>query len=133
MGYNGDSFYRLQELYKIGREMALQELSRRKPIPNNRVDQHIEEAVVNMPFHQPAFGWVRVSNELRKKGIFISAAGVSCVWQLHNLETFQERLKALESRVAKDSIILTEAQLVALELKREQREARGEIETEHLG
>lgn len=93
----------------------------------------IEEAVVALAFEQPAFGQVRASNELRKKGVFISAAGVRCVWQRHDLEIFSKRLKALEARVAQDGIILTEAQMIALERKREQREAHGEIETEHPG
>ena len=86
-----------------------------------------------MAFEQPAFGQVRASNELRKKGVFISAAGVRCVWQRHDLETFPKRLKALEARVAQDGIILSEAQLIAIERKKEQREAHGEIETEHPG
>ena len=103
------------------------------PLSKNRVEPAIEEAVVKMAFDYPAYVWIRVSNELRKRGIFISAGGVRSVWQRHNQEIFDKRLKALEGRTEQDGLILTEAQLIALERKKEKKEAHGEIETEHPG
>ena len=133
MGVSRDTFYRYKEAVDDGGVESLFDKNRRVPNPKNRVDLNIETAVIQYAIDEPAHGQVRVSNELRRKGIFVSASGVRSVWLRHDLANFKLRLKALEAKVAEDGIILTESQVQALERKQQDDEACGEIDTVHPG
>ena len=133
MGLSRDTFYRYKSAMDAGGIDALFDQNRRKPNLKNRVDASIEEAVKEYAVAYPAHGQERTSNELRKQGIFVSGSGVRSIWLRHQLGNFKERLKALEAKVASEGIILTEAQVVALEKKKFDDEACGEIETAHPG
>ncbi len=133
MGLSRDTFYRYKTAVEEGGVDALIDQNRRKPNIKNRVDELTEEAVVAYAVEQPAHGQVRASNELRKRGVFISPSGVRSVWLRHQLARFKDRLKALEVKMAEENMILTEAQVQALERKRNDDLVSGEIETAHPG
>jgi transposase InsO family protein len=131
--YAHDYFLRSKELYDAGGEAALQELNRRQPLLTNRGAPKIEATVGALALEQPAWGQVRVTNELAKLGLSISQAGVRGDWQRHALETMSKRLGALEAKVALEGVLLTEAQLAALEKAQADKEAHGEFESECPG
>jgi transposase InsO family protein len=133
LGYSRDTFYRLKRQYDEQGMEGLQEISRRKPNLRNRVPEETEAAVLELALEYPAFGQVRIAAKLLERGISLSPAGVRCVWQRHGLETMAKRLRALEAKVAAEGGVLTESQIQALERAKEEKEAHGEIETEHPG
>ena len=133
MGYSRDTFYRYKSAVDEGGVAALLERTRRKPNMANRVDETTEHAVRDFAIEFPAYGQARTSNELRKQGVFVSPSGVRSIWLRHDLANFKNRLKALEAKIAEEGVILTEAQVQALEKKKHDDEACGEIETVHPG
>ena len=133
MGLSRDTFYRYKAAVEEGGVDALIDKNRRKPNVKNRVDELTEEAVVAYAVEHIDHGQVRASNELRKRGVFISPSGVRCVWMRHKLASFKNRHNALEEKMAQEKMILTEAQVQALEKKKNDDLVSGEIETAHPG
>ena len=133
MGYSRDTFYRYKSARAEGGVEALFDANRRKPNLKNRVDELTEKAVRDYAVEEPAHGQTRLSNELRKRGVFVSPSGVRSIWLRHNLECFSKRLKLLEQISAKSGAVLTESQVQALEKKKLDDLASGEIETAHPG
>ncbi len=133
-GVSRQHFYDIKKAYEEHGLEGLRENSRRKPCIKNHVAPEVEEAVVQMAMEYPAYGQARSSNELHKAGILVSSGGVRSIWLRHGLETFKKRLAALEEKAAKEGLVYTEAQLVALETAQRQQETDPEeIETEHPG
>lgn len=112
---------------------GLVEKARNKPRYGNRVLPEIEQKVLDYSLEFPTHGQVRVENELKKKGIQISAGGVRGIWLRHKLEKKHLRLKRLEEWSVKTGNVLTESQVKALEEAKEEKQGHGEIETFHPG
>ena len=68
----------------------------------------MEKAILAMALDKPAYGQVRVANELTRQGQFVSPTGVRSVWLRHDMERFGQRLKALEAKAAQENLILTD-------------------------
>ena len=74
MGVSRQHFYDIKKAYEEGGLEELKEKSRQKPNRKNRVPEEVEDAVIKIAEDYPAYGQVRAGNELRKRGITISAA-----------------------------------------------------------
>ena len=93
MGLSRDTFYRYQAAVEESGVEALLDWSRRKPNRKNRSDERVERAVVDDALEQPAHGQVRTSDELRKRGTFVSPTGVRRAWWRRNLVVVYGRWK----------------------------------------
>jgi transposase len=133
MGLSRDTFYRYKAAVETGGIESLFDKSRRRPNLKNRVDDLTAQSVLNHALDYPAHEQLRVSNELHKTGVIVSPSGVRSIGLRYGLAHFKERLKALEAKVTEQGLILTEAQVAALEKKRQHDEFSGEIDTAHPG
>ena len=94
----------------------MQDISRRKPCIKNFLDEPMEKVAFEFAIDKPAYGQLRVFNELKKRGIFISLVSKRGIWLRHDMETFAKRLKALVAKSAKENFLFTEDPLKALDV-----------------
>ena len=133
LGVSRQHYYDIKKAIDQEGLEGLLEKSRNVPRVGNRVAPEIEERVLDYSLHFPTHGQVRAANELKKKGIQISAGGIRSIWLRHDLQVKALRLKRLEAWAAENKNILTESQVQALEEAEEKRQAHGEVESPHLG
>ena len=133
LGVSRQHYYDIKDAIEDEGLEGLLEKSRRAPRVGNRVAVEIEQMVLDYSLEYPTHGQVRVANELRMKGVQISAGGIRSIWLRHNLHVKGLRLKRLEKWAAENTGILTESQVQALESAKEEKEAHGEVESPHPG
>ncbi len=133
MVFSRYTFSRYQAARDEGGIEVLFEVSRRKPNLKNRVEEATELAFLAFAIDFPAHVQVRASNELRKVGVFVSPSGVLSIWLRHSLESMKQRLVLQEKKSAEEGLVLTEAQVQALERKQQDYVAHGEVETNYPG
>lgn len=133
LGVSRQHYYDIKSALAEDGVEGLLEKARNKPRINNRVAPAIEERVLSYSLEFPTHGQARTSNELKKEGIIVSPGGIRGIWLRHGLEKRALRLKRLEKWAAEESHILTENQVQALENAKEEKEARGNIESYHPG
>ncbi len=133
LGVSRQHYYDIKTALQEEGLEGLLEKSRHAPRIGNRVAPEIEQAVLDYSLELPTHGQIRTANELKKKGIVISAGGVRSIWLRHNLQLKNLRLKRLEQWAADTAHILTESQIQALEDAKEEEHINGEIESPHPG
>jgi transposase InsO family protein len=133
LGISRQHYYDIKKAIDEEGLEGLLEKSRKAPRIGNRVAPEIEQKVLDYSLEFPTHGQVRVSNELRKQGIQVSAGGIRSIWVRHGLQVKSLRLKRLEEWAAENGEVLTESQVKALEEAKEEKEAYGEVESPHPG
>ena len=134
MGYSRDSFYRFKELYEKGGELALAEI--RQEGSRSKRTASIRRLRKRWwrwrPTGRPG---ARCGSRTNSSGgaTRISPAGVRGVWLRQIWRPSKKRLKALEAKSAQEGLVLTEAQIAALEKAKLDKEAHGEFESECPG
>ena len=115
MGYSRSQFYEIKRAFQTG---GLEALLDKPPIPGsiaNKVPPEIEARVLELSIEHPAWGQVRIADELALRETSLSAGTVRNIWIRNELETRYKRMLELEKKTAVKNFKLTEEQVRLLE------------------
>jgi transposase InsO family protein len=124
--------YLLKRL-QMEQEIRKRYLNNGHKLKTKEIDSEVEDQVIKMALDNPAYGQIRVANELLKKSINISPGTVRSIWMKHGLETLEKRNLALKSLLADQSVELSEKQKEALEKAEADKSAEVEIDSLYPG
>jgi transposase InsO family protein len=108
-------FYEYKRAFQ---ERGFDGLMDRPPIPKsfpNETPADVKEKVIALSLKHPAWGQVRLSDQLRLEGILVSPGTVRNIWIKEDLVTRYKRLLRLEEEKNGQDIDLTEEQIRFLE------------------
>ena len=108
-------FYEYKRAFQ---ERGLEGLVDRPPVPGtfpNETPGEVREKVVRLSIEHPAWGQVRISDQLRLEGISVSPSTVRNIWLKEGLETRYKRILRLEEEQNGGDIELTEEQIRLIE------------------
>ena len=116
MGYSRQQFYEIRRNYQtFGAEGLIDKLPGCKGPHPNRVSKEVEKAIMEYALKHPTNGPLKVAQQLQLENIQVSAGGVRGVFSRNSMITRYERLLALENRVRKQKIQLSDEQIKLLE------------------
>ena len=133
MGYSRQQFYEIRRNFQTyGSQGLLDRLPGPKGPRPNRVEESVEQAILDYSLQHPSDGPLKVAQQLALQGVQVSSGGVRGVWSRHSLLTRHERLLRLEQSMREQSLELTDKQVRLLErFSPEYRERH--IETRYTG
>ena len=92
MGISRKTYYQIKKAYDEGGVEALSPKLRRSPNLKNRVQEHVEEAVLKLSQENPTFGKKKISRILKGQGIQISPNTVRAVWDRNEMVSVEDRM-----------------------------------------
>lgn len=116
VGYSREQFYAIRRNFQtFGAEGLVDRVAGPKNPHPNRLDEAVEQAILDYCLEYPSHGPVRVAHELALKSINVSSGGVRGVWLRHNIATKHERFLRLEQAMQERTTVLTAEQVKILE------------------